>query len=410
MKTTLILFDTLSNSNRRGLGFASLKLAEKLLEEGTLDQVICIGLDRDVDVFGERAQVFFRNPIQRWTYWVVAKLGRIFSGLKPRIIHEFLFDRFARSRLQGSPGSLLFVSRPLFNRTISKARSQGMNIWVQSSVAHPLLNFALVKNEEFRLGLATKGPYSDMGWTRTIARAILQADKLITLDPEIGKFTYDSYCDFFDPSRLLTLKKYLGIDPAEFSAVAEARQPKGPGDEIVFFHLSHMNLIKGVQYLLEAWRNLQQKGAPHCRLVLGGRMDHNVRQLINSRFSDLENVEYPGYLPDLVEYLGKVDVFVSPSISDAGPATITEAMAAGVPVVSSLNCGFASLVTDQSDGFTYRYNDVSRLTDILTWFSENPDEILPMGTRALNKMASLSSGRYAEEIHGLIKGFADSDQ
>jgi len=406
MKTVLVFFDVLSNSQRRGLGHASLKLAEKLHEDGELEQVICLGLDPDVDVFGDKAHVLKRNRFLFFVFWVIGKLGRIYSGLKPRLVHEYIFDHFARSRLQGNPDTLLFVSRPLFNRTIAKASSNGMTVWVQSSVAHPLLNYGLVRNEEMRLGLVAKGPYSDMGWTTTIARAILQADRLITLAPEIGKFTYDSYCDFIDPRRLLTLRKYLSIDPNEFSAVAKTRQPKNTGDELVFFHLSHMNLIKGIPYLLEAWRRVQKKGATHCRLVLGGRIDHNVRQLINSRFSDLENVEYAGYLPDLVEYMGKVDVFISPSISDAGPATITEAMSAGVPVISSRNCGFASLITDQYDGFTYPYNDVTKLADILTWFIDNPGEILPMGKKARAKMETLSSGQYAEEICELIRDFA----
>lgn len=385
------------------MGFASLKLAEKLQEDGALEQVICMGLDRDADVFGDRAQVFRRNRVLGFAYWIVAKLGLVFSFFKPRKFHEFLFDRFARSRLKCQTDTLLFVSRPLFNRTIHKAKSNGMKVWVQSSVAHPLLNFGLVRNEEMRLGLASKGPYSDIGWTITITQAILQADRLITLDPSIGKFTFDSYRDFIDPRKMLPLKEYFSIDPGEFAEISHGRQPKGPNDEIVFFHLSHINLIKGVPYLLEAWRTLQERGTPNCRLVLGGRIDHNISQLIRDQFHDLKNVEYTGFIPELADVLSQVDVFISPSISDAGPATLLEAMASGIPVVTSNNCGFSSLVTNCEQGFKYNYNDVDRLTEILGWCSDHRTEIYRMGMGARKKMESLSLNQYAAELVGHIE-------
>jgi glycosyltransferase involved in cell wall biosynthesis len=411
MKAVLVLFEKLSNSQRRGLGHASLKLAEKLQADGALEQIICLGLDPEADVFGDRVHVLSRHRILRIAFYLVAKLGRIFPNLKTRLIHEFIFDRFAKNRLQCSPDTLLFLSRPLFNRTIDKAQGNGMKVWIQSSVPHPLLNFALVKNEEMRLGLATKGPYSDLVRAQNIARTILKADRLITLAPEIGRFTFDSYCDFVDHQRLLPLKKCFSIDPEEFAEIADARKQKGPEDEVVFFHISHINLIKGIPYLLEAWRNLQKRGARNCRLVLGGRMDHNVSQMIKNQFGDLANVEYVGFIPELANYLGKVDVFISPSISDAGPATLLEAMTSGLPVVASRNCGFSSLVTEGEQGFTYNFNDVPRLTEILGWFADHRTEIHRLSRVARKTMEYCSPEQYAEELAGHMEslGNAGSD-
>lgn len=398
MKAVLILFETLSNSNRRGLGHTSLKLAEKLLEDDSLDQIICLGLDQDADVFGDRAHVFERHFFLRLAFFVIAKLGRAFPQLNTRLFREFLFDRFAKSRIRCSPDTLLFLSRPLFKHTIEKAKNSGMKVWVQSSVPHPLLNFALVRNEELRLGLTTKGPYSDLVRTQNIVRVILHADRLITLAPEIGQFTYDSYRNFVDPGRILPLKEYFSIDPEEFSELAEGRHPKGPDDEVVFFHLSHIDLIKGIPYLLDAWRNLIQEGMKNCRLIIGGTMDHNVRQLINNQYADLEKVEYTGYIPDLVDYLAKVDVFISPSISDAGPATLLEAMASGMPVITSRNCGFSSLVTDGEQGFKYRFNDVGRLEEIIGWYADHRADIHRMGRTARKTMGNRSLDQYAVEL------------
>ncbi len=409
MKAVLILFEKLSNRQRRGLGHASLKLAEKLLAEGSLEQVICLDLDPQDDIFGDRAQVFTRNRVLRLAYMISARLGHVFPKLKTRRFHEFLFDRFARSRLRCGPDTLLYITRPLFNRTIAQAKANGMKVWIQSSVAHPLLNFSLVRNEELRLGLSAKGPYSDIVRAEKIARTILSADRLITFDPAIGKFTHDSSRIFIDPRRLLPLKNFFTIDPEEFTAVAKERQPRTPGAEIVFFHLSHINLIKGVSFLLEAWRKLQERGLTNCRLVMGGRLDHNVSRLIKEQYADLENVEYRGLVDDLVGEMSRMDVFVSPSISDSGPATLIEAMSAGLPVVASRNCGLTSLISEEVEGFAYHYNDVTRLTDIMAWFMDNPDQIFPMGQRARSRVKDLSTGRYAAELAGYIKAARSDD-
>jgi glycosyltransferase involved in cell wall biosynthesis len=403
MKAVLILFEKLSNRHRRGLGRTSLQLAERLLAEDCLEQVICLELDPDADVFEGRAHVFWDHKGFHLAYYVLSQLGRFFPGLKTRRLQELLFDWFAKSRIHCRPDTMLFVSRPLFNGTVAKAKAAGMKIWIQSSVAHPFLNYVLAKNEELRLGLPGKNAYSDLARAKKIASVILNADRLITLAPEIGKFTYDSYVDFIDPQHVLPLKDYFSIDPGEFASIAAGRRAKGPDDEIVFFHLSFLNLIKGIPYLLDAWRRLQESGVKNCRLVLGGKMDHNIQQLIRERYADLENVEYAGYVPELASLLDRVDVFISPSISDAGPATILEAMSAGLPVISSRNCGFASVLTEDLDGFTYPFNDVSRLTELLKWFSENPERILPMGQAARGKVANLSTGMYTDEIFGHIK-------
>ena len=78
-------------------------------------------------------------------------------------------------------------------------------------------------------------------------------------------------------------------------------------------------------------------------------------------------------------------------------------MASGMPVISSENCGYASLITPGEDGFTYPFNDVERLTEILLWCVENRDAIPRMGGRAQRRVSDSSVDRYAEELVDIMK-------
>ena len=167
-----------------------------------------------------------------------------------------------------------------------------------------------------------------------------------------------------------------------------------------------MNLIKGIFYLLDAWQLLQRKELLKCKLFLVGTPDYNVRKIFRERYNNITNVEFRGYVKDLASCYEEGDVFVSPSISDAGPATILEAMAAGLPVVASENCGFASLVNDGEEGYTYHYNDVERLADIMFNLTQNRGEIERMGANARKKVGNHSIDMYLDEFVKKIKDYA----
>lgn len=397
-KIILIFYDRISLGQRRGLGYASYRLARLLEDADRLAQVICLSCEPDVDLPAGKVHPLLNDPRSGLAFSSLTRLGKYLPGLKLRGMQEKVFDRFACRVMTPGPDRLLFCSRPLFPAAAARAHGSGMPVWVQSSVPHPLLNFALVRNEEIRLGLATRGAYTDLARAVRLSTTIAEADRVVTISRKTGAFTYRSYGEFVEPGRLLSLDEYFSIDPAEFDPIVAARASAAPKPEMVFLHVSHMNLIKGIPYLLEAWRLFKDAPGSAGKLVLAGRIDENVLRLIKERFRGLPDVEYAGYVPDLGDQFRGADVFLSPSISDAGPATILEAMAAGLPVVSSRNCGFASLIEEGLTGFTYPYNDPLALAGILERMVRDPAGTRQMGRQARKRLENLSIGRFGEEL------------
>lgn len=404
MKVVLVLFEQLSGADKHGFAFMGSRLARALRDAGLLGGVIALQRDATFEAEGFPIRVLDEDRFFRIAMALINRFSRFLPFFNPRAAQEKLFDRFTCGQLKGMNGDLLFFFRPLFPQAVKMGRKLGWQTWIQASIPHPLANLELVRQEELRLGLPRRGPYSDEKRARRLTATIAMSERLLSIHPEVGKYAYDTYAKSLPREKIIPLKNFITIDPNEFAPVARERSERGPRPGGVrFLHVSHMNLIKGIPYLLDAWRLLKaMDGQGEARLTLVGQRDANLDRVIKRDYADLTGLEVVGWVPDLLSCLGAADVFVSPSISDNGPGTIAEAMAAGMPVISSLNCGMASLITPEENGFTYPFDDVNRLAEILRWFTANPDAILPMGASARERVSGSSADRYADELVAII--------
>jgi glycosyltransferase involved in cell wall biosynthesis len=398
MKVFLVSFELLSMTRKTGFGFVSCSLARGLEEAGLLEKVVCLAADDGTGLPPSKIASFLEDRRFRYWNWLLAKADRTLPGFDARLRRELLFDRFVRSHLDVGPGDLVFFTRPLFLKSTTAASAKGARAWVQSSIPHPLVNFALVRNEELRLGLGQYGAYTNPERVARLARTLAVADRVVTLGPDIGRYTYETYRSMLGPGRLLPLRNLFSLSTEGFSEVAAGRRRMAEEDGVTFLHVSHINLIKGIPYLLEAWREFQKRGHSRCRLILAGSADRSTLDLMARDYRDLPRFEYRGFAADLAKTYGAADVFISPSISDNGPGTIVEAMAAGMPVVSSRNCGLASLIREGENGFTYDYNDPAGLVEIMERLAGEPGRIHDLGRRALQTVAGLEGNRYVDEI------------
>jgi glycosyltransferase involved in cell wall biosynthesis len=139
--------------------------------------------------------------------------------------------------------------------------------------------------------------------------------------------------------------------------------------------LGTMCLIKGLPYSIEAAMLLT--GAP-VELTFAGPTDLR-----------LENLAFPKNC----RYLGPVarsqtellyrshDLFLFPTLSDGFGLTQIEAMAHGLPVITTKNCG--DVVQDGHSGFLIPPRDPRSIADAILRFIEDPDLLQRMSINAL---------------------------
>jgi UDP-glucose:(heptosyl)LPS alpha-1,3-glucosyltransferase len=105
---------------------------------------------------------------------------------------------------------------------------------------------------------------------------------------------------------------------------------------------------KGVSALLQAMARLPE----NAFLLVVGRDKHAQRFQRDARALGLSRrAFFAGAQGDVKPYYGAADALALPTLYDPFPNVALEAMAAGLPVVTSLKCGAAELIENGKNGF-----------------------------------------------------------
>jgi len=125
---------------------------------------------------------------------------------------------------------------------------------------------------------------------------------------------------------------------------------------------------KGIKYLIEAAKMIPND----FELLICG--SGGLRHLILDIAKRNDKITYLGYLPreELIRLFSSVSVFVCPSIwSDPAPRAPIEAMASGVPVVSTNVGGIPEWVPDGKAGFLVPPRNSKALAEAIIMLLEN---------------------------------------
>lgn len=108
--------------------------------------------------------------------------------------------------------------------------------------------------------------------------------------------------------------------------------------------------LKGVGFLLSAVQRLVQEGLDIVLLVVGNGESKEALVKKSVTLGISKNVKFLGYWEDLSEIYSILDIFTLPSLSEGFPIVNLEAMANGVPVITTNVGGAAEGVGDRETG------------------------------------------------------------
>lgn len=105
---------------------------------------------------------------------------------------------------------------------------------------------------------------------------------------------------------------------------------------------------------------------PDLRLLLfgAGALESRLRQQV-ARLGFPERVVFAGLRPDLLSFLGHIDVLVHPARREGLGVALLEAQAAGVPVVAYATAGVAEAVSDRMTGLLVPEGDADALASAI---------------------------------------------
>ena len=143
-------------------------------------------------------------------------------------------------------------------------------------------------------------------------------------------------------------KVYNGIEvPVEVISKSESRTKFGiPQGALVLGTVARLTPMKGIEYSLRAFAEIV-KALPNAVYMLVGDGDHSDRYKALAKELGIESsVFFLGYQSQVFEPLMAMDIFLFPSLKEAMGISVVEAMAAGMPVVSTNVGGLPEVVTE----------------------------------------------------------------
>lgn len=173
------------------------------------------------------------------------------------------------------------------------------------------------------------------------------------------------------------------IDVQSFTPASAAENHHTPSA----LFLGRVGKAKGAFDLLEALRLLAQQNTPLNIWVCGEEENKgDLRQAeMQAKIYDLQS-QYQlmgrvgGELKQ--QLLQDANLFVLPSHDEALPMAILEAMASGLPIVSTTVGGIPELVREGVNGYMVKPGDVAALADRLARLAANPDLRKSMGAQS----------------------------
>jgi glycosyltransferase involved in cell wall biosynthesis len=161
---------------------------------------------------------------------------------------------------------------------------------------------------------------------------------------------------------------------------------------------------KGVHYLLQAWQELS---LPEAELLLVG-INEFPEGWLDQYTKGIRHISSVPHA-SLNRYYSAANVLVLPSLVEGLALVQLEAMACGIPLITTPNAGGSDIVTDGVEGFVIPVRDVEALKEKLDWCYTHPEELAQMGQAARQKAEQLTWKQYrqqlASKVQEILKGY-----
>ena len=223
------------------------------------------------------------------------------------------------------------------------------------SIVAIMVKALLRKNVIIKVGAT--GPLSDFVMIRKVVlgdfllEKITRVDKLITV---CSQSTAEALQEGFTFNQIAQIPN--GVDTDQFKPFSSSNNQTN----ITF--IGRLDMMKGVQFLLEAFKTVKEDGVIAHLTIIGDGPDREMLMNCARQAGIADSVSFWGEMVDIRPFLEKTAVFVLPSLSEGLSNVLLEAMACGLPVIATRVGGTTDMIADGKNGLLVEAGNTEQLT------------------------------------------------
>ena len=220
----------------------------------------------------------------------------------------------------------------------------------------------------------------------------------------ISEFCRSQAMLFSDPDHWPRLHiVHCGVDLARYAPDHAART----GRKVLF--VGRLAAMKGVPVLLEAFARLRAHHPDVTLTLIGDGEDRRRIEAIARKLGLEGHVVFAGYRSqaEVAEEMAATDLFVLPSFAEGVPVVLMEALASGVPVVTTRIAGIPELVEHGENGLLVPPGNSALLAGAMADLLADPDLRQRMGAAGMRKVrAEFDMHAEAAWLAEVLAGYA----
>ncbi len=191
-----------------------------------------------------------------------------------------------------------------------------------------------------------------------------------------------------------------GVDLNRFSPGERRERRTGP---LRLLFVGTINQRKGIKYLLEAMRLL---GQSPVELTVCGRVVDSLS--LFSPFGDRVKVRPSVSLTELQQAYREADLFVFPSVAEGFAQVLLEALASGLPILSTTHTAAPDLIEHGREGFVVAPRRPELVASHIEWALTHRDQLHEMRSAARTRAEYFTWDRFQAGIVDAMREFGGS--
>jgi glycosyltransferase involved in cell wall biosynthesis len=207
------------------------------------------------------------------------------------------------------------------------------------------------------------------------------------------------------PQRTTVL--YPAVELDKFAPASSSARSSGP---MRMVSVGRLHWVKGYEYAVQATHLALRKGHDLTYTIVG--RDDGTGQAIDIAIRDLGLGDWVRRVGakdtvGVARAMARSDVFVLPSVGEGVSRAALEAMAAGLPVITTDAGGMTEVITDGVDGIVVPQRDPAALADAMSSLACDPDRREAMSARAAARARDFGAVAHLDRLEALLVEYAE---